>query len=56
MNTAPWIPSSPDELLSIARQLERFWIDLERRGYAKPSLAEELALLERHYGAVESGD
>jgi hypothetical protein len=52
--SAPWIPRSPDALLSIASRLERYWEELERRGYAKPSLAEELALLERHYGVVES--
>jgi hypothetical protein len=54
--SASWIPSSPDELLDAATQLERFWADAERRGYAKPSLADELAVLEQHYGAVESGD
>ena len=53
---ASWIPSSPDELLNAATQLDRFWADAERRGYAKPSLADELTALEQHYGAVESGE
>jgi hypothetical protein len=52
--SAPWIPGSPEALLNLASRLEHYWEELERRGYAKPSLAEELALLERHYGAVES--
>jgi hypothetical protein len=38
MNAAPWIPHSPDELLRVAAQLERFWTEAERRGYAKPPL------------------
>ena len=29
--------------------------DAERRGYAKPSLADELTFLEQYYGAVERG-
>ena len=52
---APWIPNSPSELVAVAAQLDQFWKDAERRGYAKPSLADELTFLEQYYGAVERG-
>lgn len=50
---APWIPRSPDVLLDTAAQLDRFWADAERLGYAKPSLADELAFLEQYHGVAE---
>ena len=48
---APWIPASPDELLDTAGRLDRFWAEAEAKGYAKPTLDEELKGIERYYGA-----
>lgn len=53
MNT--WVPSSPDELIRTAAELDRFWADAESRGYSKPTLAEELEFIEDYYSEPERG-